>query len=168
MNRRLRTLPLLLAVLVLPAPAMAAVDPALEPLAFLAGHCWKGTIPGTPDTDEHCFSWIYDGKYLRDRHVVRRGDKAVYEGESTYYWNSAAKQVEYFYVTAAGGHAHGRMVLEGALLTFPASTLISGGQSYGFRAQWKRAGDDGYEVLREYQAEQKWVPVTVQMKKVAR
>lgn len=38
-------------------PASAAPDPALEPLAFLAGHCWIGTPPGTADTDEDCFAW---------------------------------------------------------------------------------------------------------------
>lgn len=111
-----------------PFPASAAPDPALEPLAFLAGHCWIGTIPGTADTDEHCFTWVYEDRYLRDRHVVRRGEKAVYEGESIYYWNSVAKQVEYFYITAAGGHPQGKMVTAG---------------------DGRRAGDDAYEVLRE-------------------
>lgn len=168
MKSRLPALSLLLVAMVSPAPAAAAPDPALEPLAFLAGHCWKGSIPGTPDTDEHCFSWLYDGKYLRDRHVVRRGDKAVYEGETTYYWNSVAKQVEYFYVTAAGGHVQGRMAPDGDQLVFPEAHLISAGKSYGFRSRWKRAGDDGYEVVREYQAGDKWMPVTVPMKKVAR
>lgn len=166
MNKCRRTL--LLPLLVAPAFAFGAPDPALEPLAFLAGHCWKGAIPGTPDIDEHCFAWLYEGKYLRDRHVVRRGDKTVYEGESTYYWNSVAKQVEYFYVTAAGGHAQGRMVAESTALVFPESSLVMGGKSFVVRSQWKRTGDHGYEVLREYQVDGKWVATTVPMNKVAR
>lgn len=149
-------------------PAIGATDPALEPLAFLAGHCWKGTMPGTADTDEHCFTWMYEGRYLRDRHVVRRGDKAVYEGETIYYWNSVAKQVEYFYVTAAGGHAQGTMVAGGDSLDFPRAVLVSGGKSFGFRAKWKRIGDEGYEVLREYETDKGWVPVSMVMRKVAR
>ncbi|MGE3177328.1 MAG: hypothetical protein AB7O32_07650 [Vicinamibacterales bacterium] len=157
-----------LALALAPLPSTAAPDPALEPLAFLAGHCWIGTIPGTADTDEHCFAWIYEGRYLRDRHVVRRGEKTVYEGESTYYWNSVAKQVEYFYVTAAGGHALGTMAAAGDTLDFPAAVMVSGGKSFGFRGKWKRTGDDGYEVLREYQTDKGWMPVKVPMRRVAR
>jgi hypothetical protein len=149
-------------------PAFAAPDPALDPLAFLAGHCWIGTMPGTADTDEHCFAWIYDGRYLRDRHVVRRGEKTVYEGETTYYWNSVAKQVEYFYVTAAGGHSLGTMKIDGDALDFPAAVMESGGKSFVFRGRWKRAGEDGYEVLREYETEKGWAPVRMPMRKVAR
>ena len=89
-----KTFALALAVLAASTSAAAARDPALEPLAFLAGHCWKGTLPGTADVDEHCYSWMFDGRYLRDRHVVRRGDKAVYEGESIYYWNGAEKRLD--------------------------------------------------------------------------
>ena len=63
-----------LALALAPFSVSAAPDPALQPLAFLAGHCWIGTIPGTADTDEHCFAWVYDGRCLRDRHVVRRGE----------------------------------------------------------------------------------------------
>ena len=32
-----------------------------QPLAFLVGHCWRGTFPGGKVTDEHCFSWVYGG-----------------------------------------------------------------------------------------------------------
>lgn len=157
-----------LALALAPLPAAASPDPALEPLAFLAGHCWIGTMPGTTDTDEHCFSWMYEGRYLRDRHVVRRGEKAVYEGESIYYWHSVAKRVEYFYVTAAGGHAQGSMAAEGDTLDFPAAVMVSGGKSFGFRGKWKRVGEDGYEVLREYETQKGWAPVKMVMKKVAR
>ena len=156
-----------LALALAPFPASAAPDPALEPLAFLAGHCWMGPMPGTADTDEHCFAWVYEGRYLRDRHVVRRGDKTVYEGETVYYSNSVAKQVEYFYITAAGGHAQGTMVVAGDALEFPKAVMISGGKSFGFRGRWTRVGDDAYEVLREYETEKGWVPVNMAMKKVA-
>lgn len=159
---------LLLALALAPLSATAEPDPALQPLAFLAGHCWIGTLPGTADTDEHCFAWLYEGRYLRDRHVVRRGGKAVYEGESTYYWDSAARKVAYFYVTAAGGHAHGTMVAEGEALDFPAAVMLSGGKSLSFRSRWKRTGEDAYEVLREYETEKGWMPVKVPMRKVAR
>jgi hypothetical protein len=44
----------------------AAPIEALQPLAFLAGHCWKGDFPDGKQSDEHCFVWLYDGKALRD------------------------------------------------------------------------------------------------------
>jgi hypothetical protein len=166
----MKSIPATLALVLLASPGLLAapVEPALEPLAFLAGHCWEGTLPGTSDVDRHCFSWMYEGRYLRDRHVVRRGEKAVYEGESIYYWNGETKQVEYFYVTAQGGHSVGLVVPEPGALGFPAAKLVTSTKSFGFRGRWKRVGDDGYEVLREYETEKGWLPVTVQMKKVAK
>jgi len=153
--------------LLAPLSVAAAPDPAFEPLAFLAGHCWKGTMPDGKATDEHCFAWIFDGKFLRDRHVVRAGDKAVYEGETIYYWNAAAKQVEYLYITAQGGFSQGRVSPEADAIAFPATTLVTEGKAFAFRGRWKRLGDDAYEVLREYETEKGWMPVTIRMNKSA-
>jgi hypothetical protein len=44
--------------------------PALKPMAFLAGHCWKVEYQGAKQSDEHCFQWLYDCKALRDVHTV--------------------------------------------------------------------------------------------------
>ena len=63
---------ILLAGMAMAAPAEAPPAP-YQPLAFLVGHCWKGTFPDGKATDEHCFSWIYGGKFVRDEHVVHRG-----------------------------------------------------------------------------------------------
>jgi len=123
-------------------------------------------MPDGKGTDEHCFSWIYDGKFLRDRHSVRVGDKVAYEGETIYYWNAAAKQVEYLYITAHGGFSQGRMITEGDALVFPAAKLVTQGQTFGFRGRWKRLGDDAYEVLREYETDKGWIPVRIEMKRV--
>ena len=54
-----------------PAVATAAPVDALKPMAFLAGYCWKGEFPGGKQTDEHCFTWLYDGRALRDTHGTR-------------------------------------------------------------------------------------------------
>jgi hypothetical protein len=149
-----------------PLGAFCAPDPAFEPLAFLAGHCWRGDMPDGKATDEHCFSWIYEGRFLRDRHVVKAGDKAVYEGETIYYWNAAAKEIQYLYITASGGHSHGRVKPGADAIDFPAATLAIDGKSLGFRSRWKRAGEDAYEVLREYETEKGWMPVRVRMRRV--
>ena len=85
-----------------PGLAPAHPDAAYQPLAFLADHCWKGAFPGGR-TDEHCFTWIYDGKFLRDRHIVRAEGKPDALGESIYLWDSAAKRLEYLYIESDGG-----------------------------------------------------------------
>lgn len=159
----------LIAALMGPVPAGAAVDGPLAPLAFLAGHCWKGVMPDGKATDEHCFAWIFDGKFLRDRHVVRDpAGKAPYEGETIYYWNSADKQLEYFYITANGGTARGRASPDAEGIDFPAATLTAGGRSFTFRGRWKRLGETSYEVLREYQTDKGWAPVRMEMRRVDR
>ena len=77
---------------------------AYEPLAFLVGHCWKGTFPDGKVTDEHCFSWIYGGKFVRDEHVVHKGaGQPDGFGESIYVWDAPSGQLQYLYIESAGG-----------------------------------------------------------------
>src|SRR2546423_12483391 len=73
------------------------VQPAegLKPMAFLAGHCWKGDFPDQKQNDEHCFQWIYAGKALRDTHTVHAPGRPDYVGETLYYWDSGSRRVEY-------------------------------------------------------------------------
>src|SRR3954464_10687891 len=85
----------------------AAPIEALQPMAYLAGHCWKGDFGDGKQTDEHCFVWLYDGKELRDPHTVRAPGRPDYVGETTYYWDSAAKRLEYVYIENAGGVMRG-------------------------------------------------------------
>ncbi len=155
-----------LAALVTPLPAQAPPDPGFEAAAFLAGHCWKGTMPDGKSTDEHCFSWVYEGRFMRDRHVVRAGDKAVYEGESTYYMNPVTRQLEYIYLTARGGYSVGKVEPRGDVLNFPAAVMHADGKQFAYRGTWKRLGPDAYEVLREYETDKGWVPVRMEMKRV--
>jgi hypothetical protein len=162
---RTRLPALLCATLLAPLIAGASPDPAFAPLAFLAENCWKGTMPDGKATDEHCFTWVYEGRFLRDRHVVRSADTAIYEGETTYYWNPQLRQLEYFYITAHGGYTVARVAPEGDSITFPAATLVTAGKAFGFRSRWKRVGDDAYEVVREYETEKGWMPVRMEMKR---
>ena len=84
------------------AGVAAPIEP-LRPMAFLAGHCWKGQFADGKQTDEHCFAWLYDGKALRDTHTVRAPGRPDYVGETTYYWDSASKRVEFVYIENLGG-----------------------------------------------------------------
>ena len=158
----------LLLVLLLPVSTLAG-DSAFAPMAFLAGHCWKGTFPGSNVTDEHCFSWIYgDGRFLRDVHVVRAEGQPDSGGETIYWWNSATRQVEYVYIETAGGFSRGTMTPEGEVLLFPAADYIENGRTQTYRTRWTPRGDAGYDVLAEVKSGETWeVGFTMQMERTS-
>ena len=135
--------------------ATAPIEP-LQPMAFLAGHCWKGDFPGGKQTDEHCFSWLYDGKALRDTHTVRTPGRPDYVGETTYYWDSAAKRVEYIYIENLGGISRGNMQSTPEALVFPATQYVAEGQAMTYRVRWTRLSDTSYEAWSEMQGKDGW------------
>ena len=103
-----------LLVLILLAPLSAAAaepqpQPAFQPLAFLVGHCWKGTFPDGKQTDEHCFQWVYGGRYLRDVHTLRAPGRPDHVGESVYYVDPSSKKIRYLYFEDTGGISHGNV-----------------------------------------------------------
>jgi hypothetical protein len=57
-------------------------------------------------TDEHCFSRICGGKFVRDEHVVHRDGRPDAFGESIYLWDPAAGRLEYLYIESAGDDAY--------------------------------------------------------------
>ena len=150
-------------------PSISQTPPAYQPLAFLVGHCWKGTFPDGKVTDQHCFSWIYGGKFVRDEHVVHRGEgRPDAFGESIYLWDASAKQLQYLYIESAGGYSRGTVSAEGDALVFPATSHLEGGQTQIYRARWQRAGGDAYAVVTEFQEKGRWVPgFTLHMQQVA-
>jgi hypothetical protein len=166
-----RTLCLAAAATLLAGGARAAADAhasPYEPLAFLVGHCWKGTFPGSQVTDEHCFSWVYEGKFVRDRHVVHAGaDKPDALGESIYLWDSAAQQLQYLYIESAGGFSRGTVAVAGATLIFPPTPLQDPGAAQTYRSRWQRVGEDAYEVITEFEVKGAWKPgFSVHMQRV--
>ena len=132
---------------------------ALKPMAFLAGSCWKGGFPDGKATDEHCFQWMYGGKALRDTHTVRAPYRPDYVGEATYYFDSAAKRVEYLYVENLGGISRGTMESAPPVLVFPATQYVEGGKSMTYRSRWTKVDDTTYEVLAEMQNKDAWTPM---------
>ncbi len=128
----------------------------LRPMAFLAGHCWKGTFADGKRSDEHCFSWMYDGRVLRDTHTVRTPGKPDGVGESTYYVNSAGNHVEFLYVENSGGFSHGSVESLSGALRFPDTQYIADGEALVYRARWTRQGDAAYEAWSEAQTPAGW------------
>jgi hypothetical protein len=143
-----------------PLAATNAAPPSpYEPLAFLVGHCWRGSFPGGAVTDEHCFSWVYDGKFVRDRHVVHHGAGTPDDlGESIYLWDSASGQLQYLYIESDGGFSRGNVSSEGTTLVFPATQLTENGQAQTYRSRWQRAGDSSYDVVTEFLVKGEWKP----------
>ena len=152
---------LLTALLLIPGSsfaAFAAPDPGYQPLTFLAGHCWKGAFPGGKQTDEHCFTWVYGGKFLRDRHVVRTQGKPDALGESIYFWNSAAEQLEYLYIESDGGFSRGPVAVDKDSLVFPDTSFVEKGETMVYRSRWLHSGAGAYDVVTEFQSKGAWVP----------
>ncbi|MDQ6916684.1 MAG: hypothetical protein M3023_02580 [Pseudomonadota bacterium] len=129
----------------------------LKAMAFLAGHCWKGEFPSTKQVDEHCFQWMYNGKALRDTHTVRAPGRPDYIGETTYYWDSGSKRVEYLYVENFGGISRGSMESTPGALVFPATQYVADGQSLTYRVRWTLIDDASYEAWSEMQTKDSWV-----------
>ncbi len=153
----MRRLAAALALTCLAGTAVAAEPPPLlQPLAFLAGHCWKGTFPDGKTTDEHCFAWMYGGRMLRDTHTVRSPGKPDGVGESTYYVDSVANDVAFLYVESSGGFSRGTMESLPEALLFPDTQYISDGEALVYRARWTRQGDKAYEAWSEAQTQDGW------------
>ena len=132
------------------------LTPELEPLAFLAGHCWGGPFPDGKATDEHCFEWVYDGRFLRDRHIVR-GGKKPYRGETLYYWDATGKAITYVYFNSDGGVSRGTATAEGDTLVFPSERhTFEGGATVEYGTTWKREGDDRYVAITRELKDGQW------------
>jgi hypothetical protein len=95
--------------LVLAGTASTAAPPAhFEPLAFLAGHCWRGTFPDGKSRDTHCYAWALGGAHLRDTHAVC-GEGDPYLGETFYSWDPEAETVAFRYFNSLGGVSEGHL-----------------------------------------------------------
>jgi hypothetical protein len=140
------------------APAAPPAPSPYEPLAFLIGHCWKGTFPGGNVTDVHCFSWVYGDKFVRDEHLVHRGPGHEDQGESLYLWDAASGQLQYLYIESAGGFSRGTVSQEGDALVFPPSHYSENGEEQTYRSRWQRSGEHAYEVITEFSVKGNWTP----------
>ena len=129
--------------------ALAAAEPAplregLQPLAFLAGHCWRGAFK-TGEQDTHCFEPVYEGQHLRDRHEVS-GGKGVYKGETLYSFDG--KAATYTYWNSRGGVSRGTMRPDGERLDFGDESYTDpNGRRISISTHWRRVGDDAYEAV---------------------
>jgi hypothetical protein len=135
------------------ASAQPARTPDFTPLAFLVGSCWKGNFPGGKETDEHCFEWIYDKKFIRDRHAVRGG--TPYDGETIYTWDAARQKLTYLYIGSTGDVVTGVVEPQGDSIVFPSRIATPKGD-VEIEAVWTRLGADAYRVRQRQKAAAGW------------
>ena len=117
----------------------------LQPMGWLVGSCWRGTFSNRPAvSDEHCFQPMLNGKFIRDRHVVR-GDSVPYEGESVYGWDPRQRAVVFTYYALPGFTMTGRAVFADSVITFP-NTMETPRGPQEMVSTWRRTGPDSYQV----------------------
>jgi hypothetical protein len=155
-NRFLAVAVLLAALPGVSRAADPAVQSALAPLSFLAGHCWVTQV-SAEETDTHCYEWMHDGQQLRDRHVVR-GKGPDYRGETIYAYNGERKRVEYRYWNSLGGLSDGNVVAgPDGTLQFPDDRYVGpDGKAYLFASEITRPGDGEYRIVSRYKDGDAW------------
>ena len=87
---------------------------------------------------------------------MRTPGRPDYVGETTYYWDSAAKRVEYIYIENLGGISRGNMQSTPEALVFPATQYVAEGQAMTYRVRWTRLSDTSYEAWSEIQGKDGW------------
>ena len=87
---------------------------------------------------------------------MRAPGKPDYVGETTYYWDSVAKQVQFLYFENQGGISRGTMESTAGALVFPATQYIADGEAMTYRVRWTLIGDDAYEAWSEAQTPKGW------------
>jgi len=92
---------------------------------------------------------------LRDLHTVRAAGRPDYVGETTYYYDSGTRRIEYLYVENGGGVMRGYVEPGEAAIVFPATTYVAGGQAMTLRVRWTLMAD-GYEAWSEAQDKGAW------------
>jgi uncharacterized protein YndB with AHSA1/START domain len=123
----------------------------LQPLAYLAGHCWTATFADGKTTDTHCYEWMHGGRQLRDTHTVR-GAAGEYRGETVYLWDAEHARIVYRYVDANGGHSDGHVEAVGDALRFPQDRYVGAdGRKIHFVSEWRRTADDRFHMLARQQ-----------------
>lgn len=147
---------LLLVASLVSALAQAPPPSPFKPIEFAVGSCWTGAFPDGKQTDEHCFEWVFDKAFVRDRHVVRGG--TPYQGETLYSWDASAKRLVFSYWNSAG------QVMPGTVEETPAGVvflqrLAGGNGPEEIRAVWTRTGADGYTVAVSQRSSGAWTPM---------
>lgn len=137
-------------------PPPTHMQASMRALSFLAGSCWRGTFPDGRQTDTHCFTPIYGGRFMVDRHVVE-GAPTPYSGETLYRLQVMEQRVAYSYRASDGSHSTGTVLSAPGGVAFPAeSHRGENGAEMTIRSSWTRDGDNAYVALSEMRRNGRW------------
>jgi hypothetical protein len=137
-----------------PACAADALGSALQPFAFLAGSCWRATLPGGQMTDTHCFTSMLGGRFLRDRHQI---GGATYAGETIYRWDAEAGRIRWHYYASDGMLMSGTAAGADDGVAFEVVEVSPRSASpVPMRIAWRRDGADAYIVTSEVRDGESW------------
>ena len=147
-----------------PPPAAAAPSaPAQNPLApfgwfaDLAGSCWKGEYPDKMSSDTQCYLAQYE--YLIrgsiKGQVTQAGiSRTNFEGDAVFAWDAKSKRVLFTQWGLGNTYGRGEITPEGDALVF--RNILEDGAESKVRSVWRRAGPDGFRVVRERKEEAGW------------
>jgi hypothetical protein len=127
--------------------ASATPETPLAPLAFVTGHCWRGTLADGKSTDTHCFEALLPPHFLRDRHEVCVGGNRVYAGETTYSPGADGKGVNWRYLSSTGLVIDGQLLESETFLRF-VGAYVSAKGTHHVRATWTPRSH-GYQAVSE-------------------
>jgi hypothetical protein len=148
------------------AGAQAPEAGNFEPMAFLVGSCWKGTFPDGKSADEHCYEWVWGGKFVRDRHVVKSA-RPDYEGETLFAWDASRKQIVFWYFTNQGFYTTGALEPRDGELVIPETVV--GEKTTERKTVIRPNGRDSYTVRSETKEASGWKEQwTMELKRVSR
>jgi hypothetical protein len=114
----------------------AAGPPALQPLQFLVGHCWRTTLKEGP-TDTHCLASIAGGQQIRDQHAVRKDGKVIYTGESVI--SIVKARLHYVYQGSNG------LKYDGPVRVIGEKVIFDSADNAGSETYWRHVDPTHYE-----------------------
>ncbi|MFZ5608221.1 MAG: hypothetical protein ACOY99_01270 [Pseudomonadota bacterium] len=140
--------------------AQGEKDRHLWPLSALGNACWQGTRAEDKATEEHCYSWMLGGEFLRDAYVLKGKDTPDYKGQTIYAQKIPGGAVEFTSLPAVGGIATGTGALEGDVLRFSETVEEDeDGAPRRLRSSLRLIDSDSYALLTEEWKAGRWVEI---------
>lgn len=136
------------------ANASDPVSDPFEPMAFVIGHCWDGTLGGGSLAESHCFEWVHEGQLLGHRHTAR-GDEPVYDGTTHFAWNPEEGRLVFLHASEQGIFSSGSVEVVDGVVAFPQRMVTPGGVRE-LKAVWSRPAENRYTVTVHERIEGDW------------
>ncbi|MEZ5485551.1 MAG: hypothetical protein R3F01_10395 [Lysobacteraceae bacterium] len=156
----LSTLALLSAAFAATANEQPADDARFAPLAFLVGHCWRGSFPDG-SSDIQCYDRLYDGRFLRSTHHITGKDGGSYGGMTVFSWDGEQQRLRFHYFTSTGAVSEGHFAggddgiliperhveADGKVTELETRYTVIDAQAYRVSTRQQKAGDAVWSTL---------------------